>query len=206
MAGFVHSPLLPASQQGATVQALVHITDWLPTILSALGVSTEQKAHLPLDGHNLWQCILGETDKCTRDEVLINFNTVCDTSGSGPGSYNTECPAPKAAIRVGDLKLLAECYDVSSSSFVGKMFLYNVSADPSESADLSADRLEQKQELSERLLYYGKQAALIPPLEGSAPWQGDGYYCARCTPGSPKLTHGKRSWETWCAGPPGQVC
>jgi len=42
--------------------------------------------------------------------------------------YDTECPAPKAAIRVEDMKLLVECYDLSTAAFTGRRLLYNLTA------------------------------------------------------------------------------
>ena len=41
------------------------------------------------------------------------------SSYCGNKKYDTECPAPKAAIRRGEMKLLVECYDMSTSSFTG---------------------------------------------------------------------------------------
>merc|ERR1712166_46309 len=206
VAGLVHSPLLPDNVHGSTVDSIVHITDWLPTIIAATGASLKSREHLPLDGVDQWDCILGKSGSCTRNEVVLNFNTVCDVAGSTGGDYKTECPAPKAALRVGDMKILAECYDTASSSLTGGKWLYNLTADPSESNNLSHAMPTELSVLEAKLLEYGAQAALIPPLEGSPPWQGTGYYCAKCTPGRPKGKGRKKSWETWCNTPTGQVC
>ncbi len=168
--GFVHSPLLPDGVKGSTLPALIHITDWLPTIMAATGASLDSRKHQPIDGVNQWPCITGQHDKCTRNEVVLNINTVCDPAGS-TGEFNTECPAPKAAMRVGDIKLLAECFDTTTLSFKGKLLLYNVSADPSELQDLAAAMPDVVESLSVKLLAYGKEAAMIPPLGDSAPWQ-----------------------------------
>merc|ERR1711964_239140 len=104
------------------------------------------------DGQNLWDCILGNEKQCARQEVLLNFNTVCDVMGSHPDVFTTECPAPKAGLRVGNLKLLAECYNTSSGLFSGKLLLYNVTADPSECKDLSLSMPDAVSKLKERLL------------------------------------------------------
>jgi len=132
-------------------------------------------------------------------------------------------------MRVGDMKIMAECFDTASSSFKGKLILYNVTADISETQDLadaqpgwafssmrhlSHSSLKYRyltgilKELSDKLLHYAKQAAMTPPLEGSAPWQGVGYYCAKCTPGEP-VSGGPlkpKTWEVWCKGPVGTTC
>lgn len=203
VAGFVYSPLLPpGAPVGGSVPALVHVTDWAPTLLSAIG-HTPHRPHPPFDGVDLWACLGGDAARCRRDEVLLNFNTVCD-SGAVPGSYATECPAPKAAVRVGDLKLLAECY--SAGRLTGKLELYNVTSDPSERTNLADALPHDVAALSARLLAYGEQAAQIPPLSDRAPWQGEGYYCARCTTGRPRAMNGTRSWDPWCEGGAGVTC
>ena len=46
--GFIHSPLLPRS--GYVSQALVHVTDWFPTILRIAGASKSLINGLGIDG------------------------------------------------------------------------------------------------------------------------------------------------------------
>mmetsp|Transcript_3264 Transcript_3264/g.8446 ORF Transcript_3264/g.8446 Transcript_3264/m.8446 type:complete len:156 (+) Transcript_3264:251-718(+) len=155
----------------------------------------------------MWACLGGDSTRCGRREVLLNFNTVCDDGGGGwPRPYATECPAPKAALRVGDLKLLAECYAPTPApgAFRGKLELYNLTADPSESANLAAALPDAVASLRARLLAYGAQATQIPPLSDAPPWQGAGYYCAHCTTGRPKGAAG--AWDPWCDGDAGVAC
>lgn len=202
VAGFVYSALFPQAVRGTSVDALFHITDWLPTLLHAANVSldsnVDNRAQLPIDGQNLWPCLTDKT-KCPRDEVVININTVCDTD---PSSFATECPAPKAAIRIGDLKLLVECFDTTSLDFTGRVMLYNITADPSEQHDLSTVLPTNLDELKSRLAFFAKQAATVSPLGDKPPWQGDGYYCANCTVGRPI----DGAWSPWCPGPVGHTC
>lgn len=173
VAAFVHSPLLPAAVRGTTQHALIHVTDWLPTIIAATGAALSSRDHLPLDGFNAWPCITGR-GPCERTEVVVNINTVCDPPGSSGPTFATECPAPKAAIRIGDLKLLAECYDTATATLTGAVALYNLTADPSEQLDLSGARPADVARLAARLLGFAHEAAQIPPLSDSAPWQGPG--------------------------------
>lgn len=42
VAGFIHSPLLPAKVKGTVSHELYHVTDWLPTIASLTGASTDR--------------------------------------------------------------------------------------------------------------------------------------------------------------------
>jgi arylsulfatase A-like enzyme len=202
VAAFVNSPLLPPSSRGTESRALFHVTDWLPTLASAAHVPLSRPHHA-LDGTDQWNCLLGGAP-CSRKEVLIHFNTQCDEPGSPPNIFVTECPAPKAGLRVAQFKLLAECYNVTTHAFQGALQLYDVSADPSESVDLSADRPEEVRALRERLAFWGEQAAQVAPLTATAPWQGVEYWCAQCEPGAPQGQF--TSWEPWCPGADGVPC
>ena len=252
VAGWVHSPLLPEALVGTTQDALFHITDWLPTLISATGASLASRAHLPLDGVDQWACLRGDATACARDEVLLNFNTVCDNVlpargpirslpeqgetaaeaaeateaaeaaeaaaqlilhtftddapyySAAPRAYNTECPAPKAALRVGSLKLLAECFDAASASFIGRLELYNVSSDPAEATDLAAALPDEVARLSARLREHGLEAIKVAPLSDAPPWQGADYFCAACPVGAPKGAD--KVWVPWCESPTGKPC
>ena len=72
-------------KSGSTVNALMHMVDWYPTLIKLAGGSLEQK--LPLDGKNLWPSIT-EGKPSPRSEVLCN---------AAPAS---------GGIRVGDWKLV----------------------------------------------------------------------------------------------------
>ena len=53
MAGFVYSPLLGAAAAGTTSSAVIHATDWGPTILALA-----KAASLPhTDGFDVWSCL-----------------------------------------------------------------------------------------------------------------------------------------------------
>ena len=200
VAGFVYSPLLPASAPvGGSVHALMHVTDWVPTLLSAASVEATRK-HPPFDGFDMWRCLGGDAAHCSRDEVLLNFNVVCDSGG--PRGYTTECPAPKAAVRVGDLKLLSECYQ--EGALTGALELYNLTSDPAETTNLASALPDAVSRLSKRLLFFGEQAAQIPPLSDEPPWQGAGYYCASCKTGRPQGS--ARTWDPWCDGDADTPC
>ena len=95
--------------------------------------------------------------------------------------YSTEAPAPKAGIRVGNHKLLVECFNASSQSIQGRVMLYDLGADPSESTNIAQDNPDIVAKLSARIVFYGVQAAV--PMGDQPPWQGAEYYCAACAPG-----------------------
>ncbi len=72
-------------KSGSTVNALAHMVDWYPTLLTLTGASLKQK--LPLDGRDIWPCVT-QGKKSPHDEILCNA-------------------APQSgAIRVGDWKLV----------------------------------------------------------------------------------------------------
>ena len=207
VAGFVHSPLLPDKVRGTTLHDIVHVTDWLPTIVSATGASLDSRKHPPLDGIDMWDCMMGNAP-CRRSEVVLNIDTECDmgcTQKKCPGS-----PAPKAAMRVGEMKVMAECFDTESLSFKGKVSLFNLTSDPGEAVDLAIAQPDVAEMLlSTRMLGYAKEAAQIPPFAQVPPWQGEGYYCAKCQPGKPLKvpgTSGLLVWDAWCKGEAGVTC
>ena len=54
--GFIHSPLLPDTVSGTINRDLMHVSDWLPTIVTGMaGVSLNGTK--PLDGFNMWDSI-----------------------------------------------------------------------------------------------------------------------------------------------------
>ena len=58
---------------------------------------------LPLDGYDVWDSIANGTSS-PREEMLYNINPLCNGGNA---------IRPKAAIRVGDMKLVCWCFNVS---------------------------------------------------------------------------------------------
>ncbi len=54
--GFVSSPLLHPRVRGTTSQAMMHVSDWFPTLLSGL-VGGHLNGTKPLDGYDMWNTI-----------------------------------------------------------------------------------------------------------------------------------------------------
>ncbi|XP_071393412.1 arylsulfatase I [Centroberyx affinis] len=184
--GFVHSPLL--KRKGVVSRALIHISDWYPTLLGLAGVS---ESHLGLDGHNVWGAI-SEGLPCPRTEILFNIDPVSRRPGepdhralvlNGLGIWDT---AVRAAIRAGDWKLLTG--NVGDGDWIppqtlpggperwqglekrrnrrGKsVWLFNVTSDPYERSDLAEERPEVVKHLLTRLAEYNQTAveARNPP-------------------------------------------
>ncbi|KAF0296118.1 Arylsulfatase I [Amphibalanus amphitrite] len=164
---FVHSPLL--ERAGYVSHELIHITDWMPTLLRLAGASADGD---PLDGFDQWP-MLSAGQPSARTEMV----------------YNIDEKLPNAALRIGDLKLLwgdnsgsSDWYPVlealpnssdrapasgrrsvrSSLGSLGEypVYLFNVTADPTERLDLSSLMPETVQAMLERLLELSKE--LVP--------------------------------------------
>lgn len=84
--GFIWSPLLEKS--GYISQHMLHVTDWLPTLLHAAGYDMS-KLPRNLDGMDQWDSISRNTDS-KRTEILLNIDQRENSS----------------AIRLGDMKLV----------------------------------------------------------------------------------------------------
>ena len=106
-AAFVHGSMLEVP--GRRNFALLHVTDWLPTLLSAGGGRPGQTPHgqfsalihycadlLPgIDGVDQWETLVRPTQSSKRREMLYNIDPLQD----GKNGHN-------AAIRVGKYKLI----------------------------------------------------------------------------------------------------
>nr|XP_022913475.1 arylsulfatase I [Onthophagus taurus] len=87
-AGFLWSPLLNKTQRVS--QQMMHITDWLPTLITAAGgdrsLFTSDIADLKLDGKDLWKA-LSENKPSPRNEILHNIDDVEGNSALTLGEW-----------------------------------------------------------------------------------------------------------------------
>lgn len=150
---------LPPSRRGQQLLTLMHVCDWLPTILSAISgggdgapLFDSVSADIPYDGLNQWDLISGKRPdtqpvrtEIVLDHCLANFST----SGTGCNHFGVDYSI--GAIIQGEWKLVkgpngGEWTNFSngtaSSSFGGRACddhcLFNLTADESERNDLSA--------------------------------------------------------------------
>jgi len=176
---------------GTVVDKLVHVTDWVPTLLSLMG----GKASEDLDGLDVWPSIVsGQT---VRQEVVVNINPLC-TGG--------QFSAPKAAIRIGDMKLLCFCYSVtgiagaSETGCIGDPSnpgewpqLYNLTGDIGESHNLAKLLPATVRDLESRLAVLASR--MVEPMQWTPPFQGPDYYCANCS--LRNSTGPYLPWDAW---------
>ena len=195
---------------GATVDALMHVTDWAPTLLAAAGVADPASAmgH-PLDGVNMWPLLAqaaagaaavgAQPPPPPRADVVVNINPLCAGGQFG---------APKAALIAGDLKLVCWCYAVvgidnaTRTGCVGDPAappgtwpqLFNLTADPGEQVNLAPAQPAAVAALEARLAGYA--AGSVEPMQWVPPFQGPGYACAAC-PRHPPGGDPAAPWEAW---------
>ncbi|XP_053158625.1 arylsulfatase I [Hemicordylus capensis] len=174
--GFVHSPLIKRKRR--TSRALIHITDWYPTLVTLAGGNVSETENL--DGYNVWPAI-SEGKESPRTEILHNIDPLYNHAKygsleSGFGLWNT---AVQASVRVGDWKLLTGDPGYSDwippqtlTNFPGSwwnlerltnglrksVWLFNITADPYERYDLSDHRPDVVRALLLRLVHYNRTA------------------------------------------------
>uniref|UniRef100_A0A7S3XL37 Sulfatase N-terminal domain-containing protein n=1 Tax=Heterosigma akashiwo TaxID=2829 RepID=A0A7S3XL37_HETAK len=147
---FIHSPLLPEAARGTTYEELVHVSDWLPTIMGMLGV--DGPFLKTLDGVDQWAALTGQAAAGAappRTSVLHNIEYAYDYH---PTQYRAAL-----TVRAGDrdLKLVTgETWDASYAPEVedtnmqtcsqyfysssGETYVFDTRADPGEEEDLLA--------------------------------------------------------------------
>ncbi|KAG7477041.1 hypothetical protein MATL_G00089140 [Megalops atlanticus] len=181
--GFVASPLL--ALPGTVNRELIHISDWLPTLVGLAGgvINGTQ----PLDGFDVWKTISKGTAS-PRVELLHNIDplyidiapcpgsdsrlTLAPTPGPGPWSNSGFNVSVHAAIRYKSWKLLtgypgcdhwfpppplSNTSDTSRPAPPLKsVMLFNVESDPEERHEVSEKHLEVVSFLLTRLEHYQK--------------------------------------------------
>jgi len=86
--GFVHAAPEILEKTGYRNHRLIHMTDWMPTLLKLAGYAGDPVEDLDLDGVDQWQSISSNASD-SRTEMVYNLKE-----------------GPSGAIRVGDYKLL----------------------------------------------------------------------------------------------------
>jgi len=152
----VWGSLLPSRLQGATYSnGLMHVSDWHATFVGLAGATLPPKA--ALDGMNLWDAITSNTPS-PRTEMLHNYDP-CSGHGRCNGvewsyrsgdlklmsgvSEDTWYPVPTsesanstASPAKTDLTGQVWWDEAHYSASASAMYLYNITADPTEKTDL----------------------------------------------------------------------
>ncbi|XP_041665985.1 arylsulfatase B [Cheilinus undulatus] len=182
--GFVAGPLL--EQPGSVNQELIHISDWLPTLVNVAGGRISGTK--PLDGFNVWNAI-SKGEASPRQELLHNIDPLYVDIAPCPGRQRL-CPSVQqswsnvgfnfsihAAIRYMNWKLLtgypgcdvwfphpnesSVSWDTSSDEPLKPVMLFDIEQDPEERNDVSEKHADIVEGLLSRLSYYLSTAVPI---------------------------------------------
>ncbi|XP_076836368.1 arylsulfatase B [Brachyhypopomus gauderio] len=213
--GFVTGPLV--EQPGTISRELIHISDWLPTLVALAGGSTNGTKQL--DGFNVWNAISKGTAS-PRVELLHNIDPLyddiapCTAENVGSeeelltslrrvslGPHQDSRPhfniSIHAAIRYGNFKLLtgypgcplwfpppgvAQVGPTPTPVPLKQVMLFDISRDPEERHEISAQHPDVVNLLLKRLQHYQQEALPInfppddpgcdpEPLGAWGPWE-----------------------------------
>jgi arylsulfatase A-like enzyme len=122
---------------GALSKAYVTGSDYYPTILEAAGLPLKPEQHV--DGRSFYAALKGEA--YNRDAIFWHYP-----------HYGNQGGEPGASVVDGDYKLIEFFED-------GRLELYNITDDVSETNNLAADMPQKRDELHKKLTQWQKEAA-----------------------------------------------
>merc|ERR1712113_202070 len=123
--GFFSGPAIHESKRGSTISHLTHISDVLPTVLSAAQCS--RKPINNIDGFNLWPFMSAELESETgseneienkpevkkRKEIPMQINPLLKLHERDYRAFNTRWDTRMQGVMIkGDMKLVVESYSI----------------------------------------------------------------------------------------------
>ena len=143
VAAFIYSPLLPATVRGTTNHALLHVSDWWPTVVSLAGLQPVDNCTgcVPIDGLDIWPNIISPDLPSPRNELLIGIGSAKGTKGAIiQGDYKLIAPGGNAVAADGwSAQYPGSTYAIpasKNSSCQRLPCLFNLKNDPRETIDL----------------------------------------------------------------------
>lgn len=174
--GFISGPQIPKQSRGKSLNALMHVSDILPTMLSAAKCKVEMP--LPIDGYNYWPLIDQKTSKDIyvtnnydsnsfkrRREIVMQINPILRLWEKDPRNWDTKWDTRVQGVLIkGDMKLIVGSHSIlkRKASDHQTVWLFNVTADSKEENDLSYKKVNLATQMLNRL------AELSP--EAKQPW------------------------------------
>ena len=156
---------------------LIHVTDWLPTIVEGIAGLELDKDKWALDGYNVWKTIT-DNDDTPRKELLINLDPprarFMGQAAIRIGQWKLITGLPNCSLtpgRLGDI-----CRDgwihldgtVEPPPYTPSFtWLFNIEDDPNERNNVADQHPEIVKQLKERIEYYNSThiEQLDPPLD-----------------------------------------
>jgi len=84
---FVTGGLVPDDRRGKTIEGLVHLADWMPTLLGLAGVEMKADKDMPqVDGVDIWPMLTGKEEKA-RDSLMLGVENLYGATGFINGTY-----------------------------------------------------------------------------------------------------------------------
>ena len=170
--GFIYN----AGRTGRTDE-VIHISDWLPTIVAGLAGGGDTELPANLDGLNQIEMLSSPEGLSVRDEVLYEMVNFEDTeyfyTFPGLGIFNFT-GAFGTALRYKEWKILLGCstmvgcaQNTNTTESPDQVMLFNLADDPYETKNLADDPLyvDVLEELRARVMYHKDRAA--PPLRAA---------------------------------------
>jgi len=173
--GFFSGPVIPPESRGSKLSELMHVSDVLPTILSAAQCQvTTQKS---IDGHNYWPLVDQNEDGFSvtninsplrfkkRREIVMQINPELRLWDGDPRNFNSTWDTRvQGVILRGEMKLIVGSHSIlrRKHSDAQTVWLFNVTKDTKEENDLSDKKKSLTTSLLERL------AEILP--EAKQPW------------------------------------
>jgi len=142
---FVSSPLLKTS--GYKYKGLMHVTDWVPTLLGLAGVPVPEG----LDGVDVWDSI-SNNETSPRKNIIHNID-----QDKNRGTWQATITSDKYKLIWGQEYLLKKAQPYQKT----KTQLYNIMEDPNEMINLKAEYPETVEKLKTEILQ-SMNTSLVP--------------------------------------------
>ena len=137
---------------GSSVNAVMHMVDWFPTLLKLTGATSKQQ--LPLDGKDIWPC-LTDGKPSPHDELLLNSTPTTGAIRVGDWKLVLHSGKPDKAKRSGKV---VKGTKSTSTSAEPEIELFNLAEDPSETKNLAEANPDKCKELRARYDVLAAQA------------------------------------------------